>query len=179
MEDPANEIRAMDEALFQLHGSTCKMWVPPEVKNPVVFMQPNRKSVGYFGAVRIEDGRFLSYRPDGMFNAETTWNFLKQLEAFPLQEGQVRVIILDNAKYHHGLLHKEWRAEMADHFRLVYLPPYSPELNPSERVWKITRQIWTHNHTYPDLASLEAAISSQFSNWSRSNDALRRLCAIN
>jgi transposase len=57
-------------------------------------------------------------------------------------------------------------------------PDFSPELNLSERVWKMTRRLWTHNHTYNDLASLEAAISSQFSEWGRANDALRRLCAI-
>jgi hypothetical protein len=44
------EIWAMDGALFQLHGSTCHMWIPPEVNQPIAFMQPNRKAVGYFGA---------------------------------------------------------------------------------------------------------------------------------
>src|SRR5437764_8793459 len=37
-------------------------------------------------------------------------------------------------------LHKEWRATHIEDFVLDYLPPYSPELNPIERVWKLTRR---------------------------------------
>src|SRR6516225_8613740 len=38
---------------FQQYGSGCRMWVPVEVKDPVLEHHPTRKSVGYFGAVRI------------------------------------------------------------------------------------------------------------------------------
>jgi transposase len=50
------------------------------------------------------------------------------------------VPITDSAKYHHARLHREWREEHADRFALDYLPAYSPELNPIERVWKLTRR---------------------------------------
>ena len=46
----------MDEVHFQQYGSRCRMWVPPEVKDPVLQHHPTRKSVGYFGAVRLRDG---------------------------------------------------------------------------------------------------------------------------
>jgi hypothetical protein len=42
----------MDEVHFQQHGSRCRMWVPPETKDPVLLHHPTRQSVGYFGAVR-------------------------------------------------------------------------------------------------------------------------------
>lgn len=38
------------------------MWVPPEIKDPVLQHHPTRKSVGYFGAVRLRDGKFLFAR---------------------------------------------------------------------------------------------------------------------
>ena len=31
------------------------MWIPPEIKDPVLLHAPTRKSVGYFGAVRLRD----------------------------------------------------------------------------------------------------------------------------
>jgi DDE superfamily endonuclease len=179
MSDPDVEIWAMDGVLFQLHGSTCHMWVPPEVKQPIAFMQPNRKAVGYFGAVNIGSGRFIHRRPEGNFNAETTWQFFRQLESLPLEDGKVRAIILDNARYHHALLHQEWRTEVADHLRFVFLPPYSPELNPCERVWKLTRRLCTHNRLYSDLKNLEEVITRQYDGWELENDALRKLCAMN
>jgi hypothetical protein len=55
------------------------MWVPPEVKEPVLLHAPTRKSVGYFGAVRLRDGKFIYAREEDKFNGQSYWQFLKQL----------------------------------------------------------------------------------------------------
>ncbi len=113
------------------------MWIPPEVDDPVLLHHPTRKSVGYFGAVRLRDGKFLFAREPTCFDAMTTWNFLGQLHRCSRRAGHRVVVITDNAKYHHAKLHAEWRAEQEPQFVLSYLPPYSPDLNPIERVWKV------------------------------------------
>ena len=51
------------------------------------------------------------------------------------------VVITDNAQYNHARLHRDWYEQHADRFALDYLPPYTPELNPIERVWKLTRRL--------------------------------------
>ena len=51
------DLWALDEVHFQQQGSRCRMWVPPETKDPVVYHHPTRKSVGYFAAVRLRDGQ--------------------------------------------------------------------------------------------------------------------------
>src|ERR1700741_2268863 len=56
--EPDVDLWALDEVHFQQHGSRCRMWVPPEIKDPVLFHEPTRKSVGYFGAVRLRDVYF-------------------------------------------------------------------------------------------------------------------------
>jgi transposase len=43
-----------------------------------------------------------------------------------------------------------------------YLPPYSPNLNPIERLWKIMRERRTYNKCYEDFAEFAAAIRSFF-----------------
>jgi hypothetical protein len=63
------DIWAIDEVHFQQHGSRCIMWVPPEMKDPVLLHHPTRKSVGYFGAVRLRDGKFCFSREEGKFDA--------------------------------------------------------------------------------------------------------------
>ena len=50
------------KAYYQQYGSRCRMWIPPDIAVPVVRHYPGRKSMGYFGAVRLRDGRFV-YRP--------------------------------------------------------------------------------------------------------------------
>jgi transposase len=114
------------------------MWIPPEIKDPIVRHHPTRKSVGYFGAVRLRDGKLICQRETGKFNGETYLDFLKHLKRRACRSGRRVVMIVDNAKYHHARLHKSWRELHAPDFQLYFLPPYSPELNPIERVWKLT-----------------------------------------
>jgi transposase len=168
----------MDEVHFQQHGSRCRMWVPPETKDPVLLHHPTRKSVGYFGAVRIRDGRFFFRRETDKFNAVTCWQFLQDLYAISTRSARRAVVIADNAKYHHARLHQDWRQERTERFALDYLPPYSPELNPSERVWKLTRRLCLHNRYFARLDEVVLAVEAEFANWTRPNNTLRRRCAI-
>lgn len=48
---------------------------------------------------------------------------------------------------------------------LSFLPPYSPELNPVKRVWKLARTLCTHNQYFPLLADLVTAVSVQLELW--------------
>jgi hypothetical protein len=168
----------MDEVHFQQHGSRCRMWVPPEIKDPVLFHQPTRKSVGYYGAVRLRDGQFFFRREADKFNALTCWEFLKDLGAVSTRADRRVVVIADNAKYHHARLHQDWRQMQAERFTLDFLPPYSPELNPTERVWKLTRRLCVHNRYFPELGDVARAVETEFANWATPNNTLRRLCAI-
>jgi hypothetical protein len=98
----------MDEVHFQQYGSRCRMWVPPETKDPVLLHHPGRKSVGYFGAVRLRDGKFAHRRKEDKFNAETFFVFLNYLQRITAPSPRI-----DNTKYHHAKLHKEWRKDFS------------------------------------------------------------------
>jgi transposase len=168
----------MDEVRFQQHGSRCRMWIPPEVRDPVLLHYPTRKTVGYWGAVRLRDGRLLCRREADSFNAHTCQDFLAQLHQASRCRGRRAVVIADNAKYHHAKLHESWRQDHTKAFALDLLPPYSPELNPAERVWKLTRRKRLHNRYFPCLDDVIAAVEEQFNLWASPNNTLRRLCAI-
>ena len=154
------------------------MWVPPEIRDPVLIHAPTRKSISYFGAVRLRDGKLCSSKPEGHFDAQTCWTFLRRLRRISSKAGRRVVVILDNAKYHHGLLHAEWRRAQEPDFSLFFLPPYSPELNPSERIWKLLRRLWLHNRFFPSLLELIAIVDAQFAVWNRPNPVLKRLCSL-
>ena len=168
----------MDEVHFQQHGSRCRMWIAPEIKDPVLLHHPTRKSVGYFGAVRLRDGKFVFAREPNTFDAQTTWEFLQQARQASRRAGRRVVMIIDNAKYHHAILHSQWRHEQQPDFTLAYLPPYSPDLNPIERVWKLTRRLCLHNRYFATLAEVVTAVEGTFANWTQPNTTLKRLCAV-
>ena len=145
----------MDEVRFAQYGSRCRMWVPPEVRDPVLLHSPTRKSVGYWGAIRLRDGAFVYRRETDSFNGQTCLEFLRQLSARSRRSrghpGGRTVVIADNAKFHYATLHQPWRDAQAPEFALDFLPPYSPELNPIERVWKLVRRLCLHNRYFAEL----------------------------
>jgi len=112
------------------------------------------------------------------FDAMTTWNFLRLLRRRSLNSKRRAIVITDNAKYHHAKLHSAWRQKNEGHFRLDYLPPYSPDLNPIERVWKLTRKLCIHDQYFPSIAAVITAVETQFAKWTSGNATLRRLCSI-
>ena len=89
---------------------------------------------------------------------------------------------MDNASWHRKAFRVIWeeRDPGYDDIRraaiAVRLPPYSPDLNPIEQVWRITRRENTHNRFFPSLEALKEKIGSAFDAWSRPNDQLRKLC---
>ncbi len=135
------ELWALDEVHFQQYGSGCRMWIPPETRDPVLLHHPTRQSVGYFGAVCLRNGRFIYRRESDRFNALSFWAFLQDLWGRSQCLGKQVLVITDNARYHHARLHQDWRQEQQPDFQLDFLPPYSPELNPTERVGKLTRRL--------------------------------------
>lgn len=167
----------MDECHFQQHGSRLAAWFPPEEKDPVVKHAPVRSKVGIIGAVRANDGTLITCEYD-KFNAQTIESFLTELVKHR-DEHKTMIVILDNARFHHAKALSQWLEQHFLFFHLDFLPPYSPELNPIERVWKLTRRLCTHNQYFDQIDELRHSIFTKFREWYHPNQILVQLCAIN
>jgi hypothetical protein len=152
------------------------MWVPPETIDPIQFLAPTRKSVSLFGAVNLRHGQLLNLFEE-TFNAMSFQEFLDHLLRHRAKKRRL-LLILDNARYHHASLLKPFLQKHRDVLQLEFLPPYSPELNPIERVWKLTRRLCIHNQYFPHLQQLVQVVSEQMNVWSKPNSQLHRLCCI-
>lgn len=152
------------------------MWVPPEEVDPVVLQAPTRKSLAVFGAVRPADGYLVAQRAQ-TFNTSSFHGFLRVLLRHQ-RRNRLIVVIVDNARWHHAAALRPWLWEHRHLLRLDFLPPYSPELNHQERVWKLTRRVVTHDRYFPLLDALVEAVLDHLALWGKPNDMLHRLCAI-
>jgi hypothetical protein len=170
------DLWSLDECHFQQHGTRVAMWVPPEEKDPVILLAPTRKSVALFGAVNVNDGRLVT-RFEKQFDAMTFKAFLIQLLRHK-KKGKRIVVMLDNARYHHAKILQGFLRKNRNALRLEFLPAYSPELNPIERVWKVTRKICTHNVYFEKLEQVTDSVAKQHAVWKKPNETLRRLCCI-
>ena len=81
-----------------------------------------------------------------MFNAVTYLAFLQQLA--PYYRGRGAILVQDNASYHKDGEVWAWFSKNRDWLDVHQLPPYSPEFNPTERLWQHTRKNGTHNRYF-------------------------------
>jgi len=127
---------------------------PPEV--PVT---GERKSVKILGAIELWRTRF-DYRQDTTFNANTYLGFLEQLARRYRRQGAI--MIQDNASYHKDADVWKWFKSNRNWLEVHQLPPYSPELNPTERLWQHTRKTGTHNRFFSGVDALVATLTRVF-----------------
>lgn len=124
-----------------------------------------RKTAHLYASVGLADADFTYWFAD-VFNGQTFWAFLKRLVA-KYNERKV-LLIIDNAPCHNlppeG---KDWLAENRHRIELHRLPPYSPELNAIEPVWKVTRKMTTHNRFYATTDERDAALRATFAAFRR------------
>jgi transposase len=172
MQDPAIKLWCEDEVHFQRHSSLMRMWAP-RGEQPRVLSPSCREKIGFFGAIDLKTGNLFT-KEATTFNGETFGVFVRYL----LQSTQGKIyLILDNARWHRSQNLKDYFELNRDRLLLIFLPAYSPELNPIERVWRITRRQVTHNRYFQSIQDLRSALISQFIKWEHPYITLKTLCA--
>jgi transposase len=101
-------------------------------QTPVVRRSAARVSVQMISAIGL-NGSMQFMVHEGSGTAEVFLRFLQQLM---LQAKQPLILVVDGHSIHKAKLVKEYVASTQGKLELVYLPPYSPQLNPDEQVWK-------------------------------------------
>lgn len=122
-------------------------------KEKEVLTNSGRAHLNITGALCIDTQETIM-RSSDTINADAICDLIKALrEAHPKMEKIF--LVLDNAPYN-----KSWkvllRAEL-EGIELVYLPPYSPNLNPIERFWKFFKKKVLYNRYYEKFGDFEKA----------------------
>jgi transposase len=160
-----------DEAFFKRETTITRGWYLKGSKPEVI----NRKShdkVGVHSAISLS-GRLFSL----IFNEFNSDTFIEYLKALTLGIKKKITLVLDNASPHKSKKIKEFVAKNKRKIELIYLPAYSPDLNPQEGVWKDIRYSRTHNVYFDDYISLENTIVDYLKDFSVPNEKLAGLCA--
>lgn len=173
--DPKLQIWSEDECHFQRAATVVGMW-SLKGQQPHIPSDSTKEKISFFGAVNLHTGSF-QFREEPTFNAESFGAFLEQLLP-TLTESTKAILILDNARFHHAVKLRPLLESCQNKLELWFLPPYSPDLNPTERIWRLTRRNHTHNTYFPDLEALRSTVRECFSSFTEPNQTLLRLCAI-
>ena len=139
-----------DEMRFGLQPVTRRVWTRRGVE--VVLPVEPRYQWGYtYGALEVcgDGAEFL--HTDGVSLAASRC-FLEQVGRSAPEA--MHIVIQDGAGFHHA----EGALALPANVRVITLPPYSPELNPVERLWDIIKDRIC-NRAWEDLEELMAAIN--------------------
>ena len=135
-----------------------------------------RKLIKYEAPQGRRVNALAAYRPFGrsprldVFTAERTWNsydLIGFLKALPWSKVP-RVVVLDNAGFHTSRVIRAARKELADSgIYLYYLPPYSPELNRIEPVFRQVKHQEIPQRSHTTRLGLREAVEAGFTNYAR------------
>lgn len=140
-----------DESRFGMLTKNGRMLTAKGVK-PVCPFQQVFKTTYLFGAFSpITGDSFLLELPE--CNADMFQLFLQEL-SFQNPE-EFKIIALDN-----GAFHKAKKLQIPQNIALLFLPPYSPELNPAEKIWGVFKRAFT-NKVFTSLEQISEFIIEQ------------------
>ena len=132
-------------------------WIKKGVRKEIP-ANTGRARVNLSGVVDVITHKVL-VQEDDMLNAEATISFLRKLEdAYPTKS-KIH-LFCDNARYYRNKSVTEHLK--TSRIRLHFLPPYSPNLNPIERLWKWMKECVLYNTYYEDFEDFKSAIFGFF-----------------
>lgn len=147
----------VDEAHIHLDADTGYGWAP---RGQRLYVNSNSPALSQkrtcFGMYLYGATQPVQIHTASWANGQTTCETLEALrQTYPHQP---LVLIWDNVRYHHSKLVRSKAEELG--IRLLYLPPYSPDLQPVERLWGWLRQELTYLHCHADEQELMDRIAA-------------------
>lgn len=137
-----------DEASFRQEPTLHQTWAVKGCQ-PKVPTKGQRNTQKILGAVSLYEGKFCYRHQSKYFNAETWLSFLEGVLLPCYYKRNHRVfLVIDNASYHKSKDVYEWYHKQRNKLEVFLLPPYCPELNAVEQIWKHVRKEATHNRYF-------------------------------
>jgi len=136
-----------------------------------------RQRLNIHGALNAETNELIVQRVDSV-NAQATVELLKAIDAANPSAPYIHLIV-DNAGYYHAQPVSDYLKSGASRIQLWFLPPYSPNLNLIERVWKFFRKKVMNNRYYATFKKFTEETLMFFDCLSEYADELRTLLAHN
>lgn len=136
----------MDEARFGQQGTNTNVWAPTGSR-PAAVRQTRYEWCYLYAAVEPATGESAALIAPNV-NTGTTNAFLKILVE-ECKPGEHFVLIMDQAGWH-----RSKDLKLPDEVTVLLLPPYSPELNPTENLWHYMRSHYLSNRAYADYDAL-------------------------
>lgn len=142
-----------DETRVEFEAREDHIWAPKGVY-PQVEITQEKKAHCFFGALDVFTGEPIVHESERMVSRETVRLLEKIRSQYQRRMKKKKPVLLiwDGAPWHRGEVRKYLKGK--NWLELMSFPPYSPELNPQEWIWKEAKKAITNNHEEEDFADL-------------------------
>lgn len=147
--NPNVVILCEDEMKLSTQTSFQKIWLP-EGEYPKVEVSGTRKSKSIYGFLNLKTGNEHAFVTEWQNMYITKEQLQKIRLIYPKQK---LLIIWDGPGSHRGKEVTQF-VERDGRIELIFFPPYTPELNPQEHVWKDGRKEVSNNKFIPDVEKI-------------------------
>jgi transposase len=133
-----------DECRIQQEPNPFYRW-SKKGETPIISVNRKRQSVSIYGGLSLRTNRIITHWCDWQ-NSLGTIQFLNMIKKRwqQLKRGRACskpiLVVWDNVRFHKSKEVKQWLRENDGVVELMNFPPYSPELNPQEKVWKALKK---------------------------------------
>jgi transposase len=147
-EHPGKTVRwfVSDEARIGQKGTLTRVWAPTGSR-PTLLKQCEYDWLYLWAAVDPSSGDSIAMITPTV-NTELMQTFIDGLSGH-VKANEQAILVLDNAGWHVAQALK-----VPGNITLLHLPPYSPELNPTENLWHHLRSRYLSNRVYRDYTEL-------------------------
>src|SRR5262252_5722406 len=154
---PRADLYLQDEVEVALHPTLTRVWCRKGRRGQRLVEAPGNTAKEYgFGLVDWRDGRF-DWRRAPKRSAPPVCAQLRRAVERSQARGRIALVLLDHLGIHTpkgSLLLRALLDELRGQLVLVYTPPYDPEANRIEWLWRALRRAVTHTHTRETLPPL-------------------------
>jgi transposase len=140
LSDPNTVILAEDEMIVTSQTTLQKIWLPAGASYKVESSN-TRKRRSFFGFLNIKTGAEHAFKAEKQ-TSEISAKFLKKI--IEIYKDKRVLLFWDNAPWHRGEAMRSFLSTCSN-LKIINFPPYAPDENPQEHVWKAGRANATHN----------------------------------
>jgi transposase len=163
------DIWFQDETRVGQRGTTTRIWAEKGTR-PGTVQQQQFQSVYIFGAVcprNDEAAGLVMPKAD----TEVTEIHLRMISDM-VQDGHHALVVLDGASWH-----TTPKLKCPENISLLPLPPYSPELNPTEQVWEQLRHNSLSNRCFETYEAIVDACCEAWNFFTGITGSIKSLCS--
>jgi transposase len=148
----------------------------PRGQRPQVLTNTARQRLNILGAYTPFEQDYVGFETTENINAQSLLHLVQMLEAHQ-PTGRI-ILICDNARYNHARLVRDYLQQTQSRVELLFLPPYSPNLNLIERLWGFMQERVLRDY-YATFDAFRQAIQHFFAHLSDYADDLHSLMTEN